>query len=93
MSPSQNIGTHQKPLNTSLMFYQSIVNKCDDIVDTVRDVDFDALVIMENWLTSKDSDQKIIGDVTLESYTFHHAPRTHRKAGGSRYTQSWFSQV
>ena len=45
-------------------------------------VDFDALVITETWLTGKDSDQKIIGDMTPEGYTFHHGPRTHRKGGG-----------
>ena len=33
-------------------------------------------------ITGKDSDQNIIGDVTPEGYTFHHAARTHRKSGG-----------
>ena len=80
--PSTNIGTHQKPLNTGLMNCQSIVNKYDDMVDIVSDVDFDALVITETWLTDKYSDTKIIGDMTLQGYTFHHAPRTRRKGGG-----------
>ena len=43
------------------------------MVDIVRDVDFELLIIMETWLTGKDSDKKIIGDVTPEEYTFHHA--------------------
>ena len=52
------------------------------LIYLVRDIDFDALVITETWLTSKDSDQKTINDVTPEGYTFHHAPRTPRKGGG-----------
>ena len=44
-------------------------------------LDFDAFVITETWLTGKDSDQKIVGDMTTEGYTFHRAPRTHRKGG------------
>ena len=57
-------------------------------MDVVRDVAFDALIITKRWLTGKDYAQKIIGDITPEGYTFHHAPRTHRKGGGIRYTPS-----
>ena len=60
---------------------QPIVNTCDDIVDIVRDIDFDTFVITEIWLRGKDSDQNIIGDVTPAGYTFNHAIRTHKKGG------------
>ena len=58
---------------------QSVVNKCDDKVDVVREVDFDAFVITETWLPGKDSDQKVISDMTHDGCSFHNAPRTHRK--------------
>ncbi len=77
--PTTNIGTHQKPLNIGLINCQSIVNKCDDIVDVVR---VWTLIITETSLTGKNSDQKIIGDIKTEGYKFHHAPRNHRKGGG-----------
>ena len=41
---------------------QSICNKSDEISDVVKDMDFDALVITETWLTGNVSDQKIVGD-------------------------------
>jgi len=61
---------------------QSICNKTDEIVDVVRDGDFDILVMTEIWLTGGASDQKIVGDVTPAGYGFHHTARTHRKGEG-----------
>ena len=43
------------------------------IGDVVGDVDFDALVVTEAWLTG--------GDVTSAGYSFRHVDRTHRKCG------------
>jgi len=45
-------------------------------------MDLDALVITETWLTGNISNQKIVGDVTLAGYSFHHAARIHKKGGG-----------
>ena len=88
--PSTNIGTHQKPLNTGRINCQSIVNKYDDIVNVVRDVDFDALVIMETWLTCKNSDEKVISDVTPEGYR---AAQTRKTCVGNLCTPSSFSKA
>ena len=68
-------------MNIGLVNCQSVCNKCDDMADYVKDLDSDALVITEIWLTGNDSDHKIISDLTPEGYTFRHAPRTHRKGG------------
>ena len=43
---------------------QLVCNRCDKIVDVIGEVGFDALVVMETWLTGIISDQKIVGDVT-----------------------------
>ena len=37
---------------------------CQSIYDVVKDMDLDALVITENWLTGNVSDQKIVDEVT-----------------------------
>ena len=59
-----------------------VCNKCDDIADYVTNLDLDVLVITEPWLTGKDSDHRINGDLTTDGYTVRHAPPTHRKGGG-----------
>ena len=51
------------------------------IADYVKDLDLDALVITEIWLTGKDSDHRNIDDLTPDRYAFRHAPRTHRRYG------------
>jgi len=80
--PSNCTVKSKKPLSIGLINCQSICNKCDEVADVVRDTDLDALVITETWLTGTDSDQKVIGDLTVEGYSFCHSPRTHRRGGG-----------
>jgi len=46
------------------------------------DMDADALVITEIWLTDNVSDQKPVHNVTPARYAFNHAARIHRKGGG-----------
>ena len=65
-TPLQNV-------NIGLIHFQSICNKSDEISDVVKDMDLDALVITETWLTGNVSDQNIVGDVTPARYSFHHA--------------------
>jgi len=62
------------------------LKKSDEISDVVKDMDFDALVITETWLTGNVSNQKIVGDVTPAGYSFHHAALIHKKGGGSRHS-------
>ena len=69
-------------MSIGLVNCQSVCNKCDDIADYVKDLDLDALVITETWLTGKDSDHRIIGDLTPDGYTFRHVPHTQRKGDG-----------
>jgi len=49
-------------VSIGLINYQSICNKFDEIADVVKDMDVDALVITETWLTGNVSDQKIVAD-------------------------------
>ena len=82
VTPSYSEGVQKTPLKIGLVNCQSLCNKCDEIVDVVREEAFDALVVTETWLTGGISDQKITGDVTPVGYSFYHAARTHRKGGG-----------
>ena len=75
-------GTAVQNVSICLINCQSICNKSDEISDVVKDMDLDALVITETWLTGNVSDQKIVGDVTPAGYSFHHAARIHKKGGG-----------
>ncbi|KAK2138836.1 hypothetical protein LSH36_2340g00003, partial [Paralvinella palmiformis] len=75
-------GTAVQNVSIGLINCQSICNKSDEISDVVKDMDLDALVITETWLTGNVSDQKIVGDVTPAGYSFHHAARIHKKGGG-----------
>ena len=59
-----------------------LCSKYDNIADYDKDLDLDAHVITETWLTGEDSDHRIIGDLTPDGYTFRHALCTHRKGGG-----------
>ena len=58
---------------------QSICNKYDEVSDVVKDMDLDAIVITETWLTGNVSEQKIVGDVTPAGYSFNHAAGIHKK--------------
>ena len=58
---------------------RSVINLISVVVN---DMDLDALVITETWLTGNVSDQKLVGDVTPAGYSFHHAARIHQKDGG-----------
>ena len=58
MGSNAIISTYQKLVNIVYHKLQTIVNISDVLIDIVRDVDFDVLMIMETWLTCKDSDQK-----------------------------------
>ena len=75
-------GTAVQNVSIGLINSLSICNKSDEISDVVKDMDLDALVITEPWLTGNVSDQKIVGDVTPVGYSFHHAARIHKKGGG-----------
>ena len=68
-------------VSIGLINCQSIFNKYDEIYDVVKDMDLDALVITEAWLTGIVTDQKI-GDVTPAGYSFHHAAWIHKKGEG-----------
>ena len=57
-------GTGVQNVSIARINCQSICNKSDEISDVVKDMDLDALVITETWLTGNVSDQKIAGDVT-----------------------------
>ena len=46
-------------MNIVLVNCQSVCNKYDDIANYVEDLDLDALVITETWLTGKDSNLQI----------------------------------
>ena len=61
-------GTAVQNVSIGLINCQSICNKSDEISDVVKDMDLDALVITETWLTGNVSDQKIVGDVTPAGY-------------------------
>jgi len=56
--------TAAQNVSIGLINYRLICNKSDDISYGVKDMDIDALVITETWLTSNISDQKIVGEVT-----------------------------
>ena len=71
-------GTAVENVSISLINCQSICNKSDEISDVVNNMDLDALVITETWLTGNVSDQKIVGDVTPAGYSFHYAARIHK---------------
>lgn len=81
MSP-RNMAPKRSSIKIGLVNCQSLCNKSDEIADCVRDMDFDALVVTETWLTGNDSDQTIIGDITPEGYVFRHSARSNRKGGG-----------
>jgi len=51
--------------------------------DVVNELDLDALVITDTWLTGNVSDQNIVGEVTPAGYSFHHAARIHKKGWGA----------
>ena len=70
-------GTAVQNVSIGLINCQSIFNKSDEISDVVKDMDLDALVITETWLTDNVSNQKIVGDVTPAGYSFHHTARIH----------------
>ena len=69
-------------VSIGLINCQPIRNKSDEISDVVKDMDLDALVITETWLTGNVSDQKIAVDVTKTGYSFHHAAPIHNKSEG-----------
>jgi len=74
-----NNGTAVQNVSIGLINCQSICNKCDELSDVIKDVDLDAFVITDIWLTDNVSDQKIVGDATPPGYSFHHAARIHKK--------------
>jgi len=43
--------------------------------NVVKDMNLDALVIIETSFTGNVSDKTIVGDVTPAGYSFHHAAR------------------
>ena len=57
-------GTSVQNVSIGLINCQVICNKSDEIYDVVKDMNLDALVITETWMTGNVSDQKIVGDVT-----------------------------
>ena len=87
---NHNNGTAVQNVTIGLIKCQSICNKSDEISDVVKDMDLDALVITQTWLTVNVSDQKIVGDVTPVGYSFHHAARIHKKGGGE---SAFFSMI
>jgi len=84
-------GTAVQNVRIFLKNCQSSCNKSDEISDVIKDMDLDALVITETWLTGNVSDQKIVGDVTPVGYSFHHAARVSKKGGrvGILLCDSW----
>ena len=71
-----NNGTAVQNVSIGLINCQCISTKSDEISYVVKDMDIDALVITETWLTSNVSNQKIAG------YSLHHAAQIHKKGGG-----------
>ena len=60
----------------------SVRNKTNETVDYVTDKDVDIPGLIENGLHEGDSDQKTLGDSTLNGYKLRHLPRLGRKGGG-----------
>ena len=87
ISPPKTISIRQKPLNINIINRQSVVNKCHAIVHVIMDVDFDALVTTETWLTCVDFDQKAIGSVTPEGHISSCSSNS-QKMLASQYTPS-----
>jgi len=52
-------GTAVQNVSIGLINCQSICNKSDEISDVVKDMDLDALVITEIWLTGNVSDKNV----------------------------------
>jgi len=83
-------GTAVQNVSICLKNCQSIFNKPDEISYIVKDMDLDALVITETWLTGNVLGQKLVGDVTPAGYLFHHSAQIHKKGGDS---SPWFFEV
>ena len=56
-------GTAVQNVSIGLINCQSICDKSDEISDVINDMDVDALVVTETWLTGNVSDQKIQLDI------------------------------
>ena len=72
-------GTAVQNVSIGLINCQSICNKSDEISDLIKDMDLDALVIRDTWLSGNVSDQKIVSNVTPAGYSFHHAAWIHKQ--------------
>jgi len=62
VSITPNNSTAVQNFSIGLINCQSVCNKSDEISDVVKDMDLDALVITEIWLTGNVLGQKIVGD-------------------------------
>ena len=51
----------------------------DKIFYVVKDMDLDAIVITQTWLTGNVSDQTFVGDLTSAGYSVHPVARFHKK--------------
>jgi len=69
-------------VSIGLINCQSICNKAYEISDVIKDVDLDALVITETWLTDNVLDQNIVADGTPAGYSLYHAARIDMTDGG-----------
>ena len=57
----------------------SICKKSPEISDVVKNMDLDAVIIIETWQTNNASNQKIVSDVTPVGYPFHYTARINKR--------------
>ena len=76
----EKVCTSKALINFGLLNAQSCKNKCDSIVDYVREHSLDFLVITEPWLTQ--NDKIAIANLTADGYKCLSVPRVGRKGGG-----------
>ena len=73
--------TKTKFVKAGLINCQSVNNKHVSIVDHILSSGLDIIGLNETWLSSNDTSQMMIGNITPTGYALHQAPRAGRGGG------------
>ena len=76
MKDTGNISRTQDVMKCLVLNTQSICNKCDSVMEHVKDHDADVMFLSETWLKSKKNE--ITAEVKTHGYELHHNPRKNR---------------
>ena len=74
--------TKRETMCCGIVNCQSVRNKRDQLLKLIDTKHLDLVVLTETWLKSDETDMRIIKQLTLQNFDFHHKPWQAKHRGG-----------